>query len=488
MRTPGMAAQRSIAIAAKNGMRRPKPPSLSRGCGLWTATALLLSGGWPSARRSVVWSAAALAAKDKAPGADRGATTLFSSPLSPSPSSFTIHSSISELLSEHDYDAFILDQFGVLHNGKDPLPGAVDCVERISAVSSGDDDDDDDDTPKTTRKQLLLTVLSNTSSPAKTTLDRLHNRLGFDRSRFIGAVTSGEEAARYIRETFGGPPAAQAERQTERQTKRFFVWCTWDRDNQNVPDPLEFLELCGPGIEPTLDVDRADFVVAHGSGAIRGVRDGGGGDRGLEVRSMGTFLDDGDLGEGTPIHGLLSRCADANLPMVCANPDEVVMYHDGSLKHMPGKLAGAYERILRERSTAEGGEGTGERTPTIRIFGKPHREHFEACLRDLDLAHRRRNQQQQQQQQQPPPAPGGEPEREGPRAALRVAHVGDSLHHDVAGANASGIPSIFVAGGIHAEELWGEGERDLPPSRAVLEEFFAREGHTPTHVVPAFRF
>lgn len=33
------------------------------------------------------------------------------------------------------------------------------------------------------------------------------------------------------------------------------------------------------------------------------------------------------------------------------------------------------------------------------------------------------------------------------------AKVGDSLLHDVAGANAAGVDSLFVAAGIHAEEL-----------------------------------
>jgi ribonucleotide monophosphatase NagD (HAD superfamily) len=34
-----------------------------------------------------------------------------------------------------------------------------------------------------------------------------------------------------------------------------------------------------------------------------------------------------------------------------------------------------------------------------------------------------------------------------------VAHVGDSLEHDIVGANAAGIDSIFVIGGIHAKDL-----------------------------------
>lgn len=66
-----------------------------------------------------------------------------------------------------------------------------------------------------------------------------------------------------------------------------------------------------------------------------------------------------------------------------------------------------------------------------------------------------------------------------------MAHVGDSLHHDVIGANASGIASIFVAGGVHREELGSElGE---VPSKEALEKLFEELGTTPTHVVPMLK-
>jgi ribonucleotide monophosphatase NagD (HAD superfamily) len=36
---------------------------------------------------------------------------------------------------------------------------------------------------------------------------------------------------------------------------------------------------------------------------------------------------------------------------------------------------------------------------------------------------------------------------------MQVLAIGDSLEHDIAGAAAFGIDSIFIAGGIHAAEL-----------------------------------
>ena len=370
----------------------------------------------------------------------------------PASSSFTTHSSLSELLKEFDYDALILDQFGVLHNGKDALEGTIDCVETIASGEITDDDADD-----ATQKKLQLIVLSNTSSPASTTLDRLHTKLGFDRSYFCGAVTSGEEAGRHIRETYGN---------NHNKQKSKFVWCTWDVTNENVPDPNAFLDLCGPNVEPTVDVSDADFVVAHGSGAIRGFGKNNNNAE-TEIISMGSFLDDGNLGKGTPINALLEECADRNLPLVCANPDMVVQYHDGSLKHMPGKIAQRYKEILEEQRSSsnkvDDDDDSLPPAPSITIYGKPHTEHFEACLRELEENNN---------------------DKEEP---LRVAHVGDSLHHDIAGANASGVPSIFIVGGIHAEELLSDKDQKMP-SETKLKEFFDKEGITPTHVLSVFNY
>lgn len=324
---------------------------------------------------------------------------------------FTAHASFSTLASR--YDAFILDQYGVMHNGKQALPGAAECVKHLAR-----------------ERDLPLIILSNTSSPAAAALQRLP-ALGFDASDFVGAVTSGEEAARHIRATHGAGAGAP----------RKFVWFTWAPGNDGVPDPLRFLEDCG-NVAPTLDASEAEFVVAHGSGCLRGA--GAGDDGRPPSRSMGTFFDDGNM---AAVDAALRECRARDLPLVCANPDLVVVHHAGGFRHMPGKIAQSYE--------AQGGRVTW--------FGKPHASHFAACLRELGLDR------------------------------ARVAHVGDSLHHDVAGANAAGIDSIFVAGGIHGKELMGEppGEDDdngmVLPSEAELEAFFQKEGCAPTHVVPMFR-
>lgn len=69
--------------------------------------------------------------------------------------------------------------------------------------------------------------------------------------------------------------------------------------------------------------------------------------------------------------------------------------------------------------------------------------------------------------------------------------VGDSLPHDILGALRSGIGSVFVAGGVHFEELGvAQGGEDVPSDEACSAAFekYLDQGGAPTHVVPAFRW
>jgi len=281
-----------------------------------------------------------------------------------------------------------------MHNGKNGLEGAPECVSHLKSLG----------------KKLI--ILSNTSSPSEAALQKLP-KLGFESTDFLGAVTSGEEASRFIKETYKGPTKV--------------LWFTWKADTQ--PSPRIFLNLCGDSIQllDAKDAIDADLIVTHGSGVVQGA---------TEAMPMTGFMDTGDL---SSIQSILEKCAKKKIPMVCANPDFVVVKPDGSEGHMPGKIANCYESF--------GGPCT--------YFGKPHIPHFQACLREMDLPNE------------------------------KVAHVGDSLHHDVAGANEAGIDSVFVAGGVHRSQLGAD--LGVLPEKEALELLFEKEGQTPTHVVPMFR-
>lgn len=306
---------------------------------------------------------------------------------------FTVHSSFTTSLISQ-YDGFILDQFGVIHNGETALEGAVELMEHLA------------------KENKKLIVLSNTSQPASAALKKLPN-YGFNTNHLVGAVTSGEEASHFIRQEFGDKP-------------RRAMWLTW---KEQSPGSTQFLEQCGSNISLANNVEEADFIIAHGSEAWR-KGDG-------SVYLLNDFMKNASFDAIDP---LLEQCAKRDLPMVCANPDYIVHLAGGDIAHMPGKFLERYQNL-----------GAGR----VYSFGKPHIAHFEACLRDLGLA------------------------------KSQVAHVGDSLHHDVAGANSCGVDSIFVTGGVHSKQLGGSV--GVFAEEADLQQLFDDEGHIPTHVVPMFR-
>lgn len=198
---------------------------------------------------------------------------------------FTTHKSFAELIDR--YDAFILDQFGVIHNGVNALDGAVNCVENIYKAGKS------------------LIILSNTSAPAKTALAKLP-KYGFDVKMFVGgAVTSGEEASHYIRKTYGSKVHSSSKT----------IMFTWDqRDDQNprlTVLPEEFIAQCGK-VEIARTVKEADFLLFHGC-EVWYQGDG-------QVVSLNPYIEEGSFESVDP---LLEECLSANLPAVCANPDNV---------------------------------------------------------------------------------------------------------------------------------------------------------------------
>jgi HAD superfamily hydrolase (TIGR01459 family) len=126
------------------------------------------------------------------------------------------------------------------------------------------------------------------------------------------------------------------------------------------------------------------------------------------------------------------------LALVCANPDLVVMVGETQLW-----CAGA----LADRYQAMGGETLWA--------GKPYPAIYDAALRIAgDVL-------------------GRDARRD------RVVAIGDAVRTDLAGATAAGIDCVFVADGVHAEEL-GRGAPD-PEKLAAL---FDQHGYAPVAVMP----
>ena len=63
--------------------------------------------------------------------------------------------------------------------------------------------------------------------------------------------------------------------------------------------------------------------------------------------------------------------------------------------------------------------------------------------------------------------------------------VGDSLHHDIKGANAAGIQSVFLTGGVHATELELGSFGEIAKSSSV-QALASKHDAYPSYVLPAF--
>ncbi|HXP97123.1 MAG TPA: TIGR01459 family HAD-type hydrolase [Telmatospirillum sp.] len=274
------------------------------------------------------------------------------------------------------YDGFILDLWGVIHDGVTPYPGAKACLAELTC------------------RGKRIVMLSNAPRRASS-LIKLMSAMKIGRDLYGDVITSGE--------------AVFLEMST-RQDPWFFalgrrclhVGTARDKDLFDNLD-LDLVET----------VEQAEFLLVTGP----------------------EHFDD-RIEEARP---LLESAAARALPMVCANPDLVVIV-EGRPLVCAGALAAYYEEI--------GGD--------VRYRGKPDPAIYDVCLDRMEIADR-----------------------------AKVLAVGDAFLTDVAGARAAGLDSLFCSGGIHAAELetvYGE-----TPSSAKIEAAIAAHGNLrPTAAIGGF--
>jgi HAD superfamily hydrolase (TIGR01459 family) len=259
------------------------------------------------------------------------------------------------------YDGFILDLWGVVHDGAAPFPGVLDCMAKL--LGGG--------------KRLVL--LSNAPRRAEDVKRRIA-RIGVPEGLYHGVMSSGEEAWQhlYLREdpfyaAFG----------------RRCLHIGSDRDLE-MREGLDLAFVETPA--------EADFILNTGPAEWEDT-----------------------IEDYAPV---LQAAMERGLPMVCANPDLVVI-HNGRPALCAGALAEHYEAI--------GGR--------VRWHGKPHPSVYDSCIELLGIADRR-----------------------------RLLAIGDSLRTDIAGAAQAGIDSLLIAGGVHAAEFCVGGKLDLDRVQAAVRE------------------
>ena len=242
------------------------------------------------------------------------------------------------------YDGFILDLWGVIHDGVTLYPGVADCLGRLRLAG---------------KKFVMLSNAPRRGGAIAGAMERM----GLAAELCQNILSSGDA-------TYDG-----LKQRSDPWFARLGRRCLHigpERD-RNLFDGLDIVLVAA--------VTDAEFIV-----------------------NTGPWLDDETVAD---YESRLVESARSGLPMVCANPDLEVI-RGGKRIICAGALARRYEAL--------GGE--------VRYFGKPHPAIYDNCFAALAVTNR-----------------------------AKILAIGDSLRTDIAGANAAGIASALVLGGLHAAEF-----------------------------------
>ena len=179
------------------------------------------------------------------------------------------------------FDAYFIDQFGVLHDGEKPYLGVVETLERLYHAG----------------KKLI--VLTNSGRRAAPNLQRLVD-MGIPKHIIEAVVSSGEVAWRGIRSGGFGFP--------------FIPGCK----GHIIGREGEYYGFDDLGLRFVEAPETADFLMISGSNAPK------------------TSLEDYAV--------QLSGAAKKSIPALCANPD-ILMLTGGGLEPAPGAIAETYRKL-----------------------------------------------------------------------------------------------------------------------------------------------
>ncbi|MGI9499379.1 MAG: TIGR01459 family HAD-type hydrolase [Geminicoccaceae bacterium] len=179
------------------------------------------------------------------------------------------------------YQGFIIDQWGVLHDGGEPYPDAIDCLTSLRATG------------------VRIVLLSNSGKRAAYNQERLAE-MGYGSALFDAIVTSGEACWRALHDRDDPAFAGLGN-----------SCYLWSRGGDQAH--VEGLDL-----EIVEHAEDADFLY------LAGVPD---------YAEMSSYLDALEIG------------ARRGLSLICANPDIVAIYPNGGRGMAPGGVARRYEEL-----------------------------------------------------------------------------------------------------------------------------------------------
>lgn len=181
------------------------------------------------------------------------------------------------------FDAFIVDLWGVIHDGVRPYPGAIDCLTRLRDLGRP------------------VVLLSNAPRRAETAREAMRG-MGIPDALYSGVMTSGEA----VHLALADPPD--------------LWWAELGKRVFHLGPERDRGVLAGLDLTLTDDPANAAFVLNTGPDDHRNPTD------------LAAFEDD------------LQACARHHLPMVCANPDLEVI-RDGVRVLCAGALAVRYQEL-----------------------------------------------------------------------------------------------------------------------------------------------
>ncbi len=281
------------------------------------------------------------------------------------------------------FDGFLFDLWGVTHNGKIPFPGALDCFNAL--------------------KDLGKTVVLLSNAPRRPSIakDRL-TEMGIDSGLYADLYTSGYDCYLHLRDR---PDSFYKE------LGNHFFHMGPERDHTTFQ---------GLDIIKVSSIAEADFVLTTGTD------------------SWASQLSD--------YEPLLQEARAKSIPLICANPDRIVMFGD-ELALCAGAIGERYEQL--------GG--------FVRYHGKPDPKVYQ-CAFDLLNTY-----------------------AEKPVAKERVLMIGDSLATDITGANRFGIPSLMVMSGIHGSFLLPHKD-NLEDLQRNLSQLTEKYKAIPTYIMEEMRW
>jgi HAD superfamily hydrolase (TIGR01459 family) len=257
---------------------------------------------------------------------------------SPSLQSKTLHhipniQSLTDPKITKSYTTFLLDMWGVMHNGSKPYNGVINTIQEL----------------KKQNKKLI--ILSNSSKRLDNAIKML-NKLGFNPNDFDLIITSGDISHRMLSgdKTLKCQSWDVLDKLLSKREKKVFVFGSGDDDET----------YCTSSGWTLSSLENADLIIARGTFTIN---DGSG-----NIISKHENENEYWLG----LEQSLEKASKRKVPMLITNPDKV--RPDVGLPPMPGAIGDAYEKYL----------GLEDANRLIKRIGKPYPEVYELALNEFE--------------------------------------------------------------------------------------------------------